>query len=360
MFVPVIDRVGSPLMPTTPGRARRFLKSGKATPFWKSGVFCIRLNVEPSAREVQKIAVGIDPGSKKEGYSVVSEAHTYLNIQADAVVWVSDAVAMRRQLRRTRRGRKAPCRKPRSNKSRAKAKIAPSTKARWQWKLRLATALCQLFPVSLFVIEDIKASTKGKRQWDRSFSPLQVGKVWFYAEIGKLAPIQIVSAWETKALREKAGVKKTGKKTSEVWNAHCIDAWVLATSGIGGCMHPDNTRMLCVTPLRWHRRQLHRLEPKLGAKRKPYGGTLSLGFKRGTLIVQPKYGKAYVGGTTGGKLSLHDLNTGKRLTQGAKCSVCRSIKLLRWRTRLLPPSARNRYASPVFASRKKGEAFLAI
>ena len=70
MFVPVIDRNGTPLMPTTPGRARRFLKSGKATPFWKGGVFCIRLNVEPSAREAQQIAVGIDPGSKKEGYSV--------------------------------------------------------------------------------------------------------------------------------------------------------------------------------------------------------------------------------------------------------------------------------------------------
>ena len=77
---------------------------------------------------------------------MASAAHTYLNIQADAVVSVSDAVAKRRQLRRSRRGRKAPCRKPRSNKLRAEARIAPSTKARWQWKLRLANALCQLFP----------------------------------------------------------------------------------------------------------------------------------------------------------------------------------------------------------------------
>jgi hypothetical protein len=94
--------------------------------------------------------------------------------------------------------------------------------------------------------------------------------------------------------------------------------------------------LLCFTPFRWYRRQLHRLEPERGAKRKPYGGTLSLGIKRGTLIMHPTYGKAYVGGTMGGRLSLHALETGKRLTQGAKRSECRLIKLLRWRTRLLP------------------------
>ncbi|HEY6411465.1 MAG TPA: RRXRR domain-containing protein, partial [Ktedonobacteraceae bacterium] len=80
MFVPVIDRNQHPLMPTTPSRARRWIKSGKATAFWKGGLFCVRLNAEPSAREVQPLAVGIDPGSKREGYSVLSAAHTYLNI----------------------------------------------------------------------------------------------------------------------------------------------------------------------------------------------------------------------------------------------------------------------------------------
>ncbi|WP_414644361.1 RRXRR domain-containing protein [Allocoleopsis sp.] len=55
-------------MPTTPSRARRWIKSGKATPFWKKGVFCVRLNVEPSNTTRQLIAVGIDPGSKREAF----------------------------------------------------------------------------------------------------------------------------------------------------------------------------------------------------------------------------------------------------------------------------------------------------
>jgi len=37
-----------------------------------------------------------------------------------------------------------------------------------------------------------------------------------------------------------------------------------------------------------------------------------------------------------GKISLHDPSTGKRLTQAAKVTECRLMKLLRWRTRLVP------------------------
>lgn len=73
-------------------------------------------------------------------------------------------------------------------------------------------------------------------------------------------------------------------------------------------------------------------------KRKAYGGTLSLGIKRGTLVKHPKWGKADVGGTMDGQLSLHDLQTGKRLSQSAKAADCRLIKVLRWKTRLVPLS----------------------
>ena len=164
MFVPVVDQEQRPLMPTTPARARRWIKTAKATAFWKGGLFCVRLNVEPSAREHQRIAVGIDPGSKKEALVVASATHTYLNIQANARTGVKEAEKQSTQMRRTRRGRNTPCRKPRQNRKHSKKKIPPSTKARWQWKLRLASWLCQLFPVSVFAVEDVKASTKqGKR-----------------------------------------------------------------------------------------------------------------------------------------------------------------------------------------------------
>ena len=298
LFVPVVDQEGTPLMPTTPARARRWISSGKATGFWKGGFYCVRLNIEPSARERQPIAVGIDPGSKREGIVVASATHTYANIQAQARTGVREAERDSTRMRRTRRQRKTPCRKPRQNRKQSKRRLPPSTRARWQWKLRLASFLCQVFPVSVFVVEDIKAQTRqGKRRWNRSFSPLQVGKQWFYEQLGKLASVQTKQGYETQALREQLGLKKTGKKLAEVWAAHCVDAWVLAYSAVGGRTSADNQRLVCIAPFTWHHRQLHRFQPERGGKRKPYGGTLSQGIKRGTLVTHPKWGKATVGGT---------------------------------------------------------------
>ncbi len=338
IFVPVVDQHQHPLMSTTPARARRWIRSGKATHFWKGGMFCVRLNIEPSAREQQPIAVGIDPGSKREGIVVASASHTYLNIQAGARTGVKEAEKESTRMRRTRRKRKTPCRKPRAARKRSKKRLPPSTRARWHWKLRLATFLCQLFPVSVFVVEDIKATTRGKKRWDQSFSPLEVGKDWFYGELSKLAPVQTKQGYQTKELREQLGLEKTREKLAEVWEAHCVDAWVLAYSAVGGHKTPDNRRVVCIAPLNWHHRQLHRFEPEKGDKRKPYGGTLSQGIKRGTLVRHPKWGKAYVGGQLHGRVSLHDPRTGKRLTQEAKVADCHLIKLLRWRTRLAPLS----------------------
>jgi hypothetical protein len=302
--------------------------------FWKGGVWCVRLNVEPSARQTQPIAVGIDPGSKKEALVVKSAAHTYLNVQADAVTHVKEAMETRHTMRRVRRFRKTPCRAPRSNRGRGG--IPPSTKARWDWKRRLWSWLTHLFPITSFKVEDIKAATKRKRRWDRSFSPLEVGKQWFYRELGKMAPVQTRSGWETKQLRDALGVKKGKSKLAETFRAHCVDAWVLAWVVVGGSQVPDNIRLLCVTPLQWHRRQLHRLQPERGGKRKPYGGTRSGGFKRGTLVQHPKYRVVYVGGTLNGRLSLHHPQTGQRLCQNAKASECRIRTRLNWRARLLP------------------------
>src|SRR3954469_18229664 len=195
LFVPVVDANQGPLMPTTPARARRWMESGKATGFFKKGVFCVRLNREPCSRETQDIAVGIDPGSKKEGLTVKSEAHTYLNINADAVTHVKEAVADRRDSRKVRRFRTTPCRRPRANRSRGG--IPPSTKARWQWKLRLLNWLRRMFPITHVAVEDIKAETKGRRRWDVMFSPLEVGKQWFYGEVRKVVQLVTFEGWET-------------------------------------------------------------------------------------------------------------------------------------------------------------------
>ena len=336
VFVSVMDQDGkTPLMPTTPSRARRWIKSGEVTPFFKKGVFCIRLNRAPSGQELQPIVAVVDPGSKREGFTIKSKAHTYLNVHADAVTWVKDAVKTRSDMRRGRRFRKTPCRTPGPSDAmmRTGKRIPPSTKARWGWKLRVFNWLSALFPVTDIGVEDIRATTrKGKRKWNVSFSPLQVGKSWFYEEIRRMGvTLHLRAGFETKMLRDRLGLKKTSRKLAETFSAHCVDSWVIAWDIVGGSEVPDNRNLLCIQPIRLHRRQLHRLQPQNGGKRFTYGGTRSHGFKRGSLVRHTKWGLAYVGGFLKDRISLHHIESGKRLSRYAKVADCRFLTYNIWK-----------------------------
>lgn len=338
-FVLVVDSNNVPLMPTKRSRALSWIRTKKATPFYVRGIFCARLNQEPSARNYQDIACAIDPGSKKEGYTLKSKAHTYLNIQADAVTWVKDAVTTRREMRRGRRFRKTPYRKCRFNRSRKPGWLPPSTKARWAWKLRVVTTFKRVIPISIFVIEDIAAETKeGKRKdgtpinrrWNQAFSPLQIGKHWFYQKLRLLGKLETRKGYETKALRDKLGLYKSKKKLEESWNAHCVDSWVLAWDVVGGDPTPDNVDVVYIAPLRLHRRQLHAMQPAKGGKRRPYGGTRSMGLKRGSLVRHKDLGLVYVGGVNAkGGMTFYDIQTGKLFKRKYIVGDC---KVLTWNT----------------------------
>ncbi len=341
MFVPVVDSEDRPLMPTTPSRARRWIRSGKATPFFKKGVFCVRLNQEPSDRITQPIAVGVDPGSKREGFTVKSRAYTYLNIQTHAVDWVKDHIEVRRNMRRARRFRNTPCRQNRANRLINKQKLPPSTQARWQWKLRICKWLTSIFPITIFVVEDIKASTwKNGLSWNVMFSLLEVGKQWFYRQLRQIASLETRCCYETYTQRQVLGLKKSKNKLSNKFDAHCVDSWVLANCYIGGHSVPDNTLLIEVVPLEFHRRQLHRFQHQAGHIRPRYGGTISAGFKRGSVVKHSKYRFCYIGGWQESPtkkdpkrklISLHDISSGKRLTQNALPTDCKFLSYNSWR-----------------------------
>jgi RRXRR protein len=332
-MVPVVSATGKPLMPTTHRRANRLIARGRALRRFDRGLFYIKL-LDRADGYTQPVALGIDPGSKKETLVLQSSAHTLLNVQADAVTWVSRAVERRAVARRNRRRRKCPRRQCRPNRLAGKKRLPPSTRARWGLKVRIAHWLARYYPISTIAIEDIKASTKpGKRRWNRSFSPLEVGKAWCYGEMEKIAPVQIVPGYVTKTLREEAGLHKSGAKLSDRWDAHCVDAFVLANSIAQGPREPTSTQMLFLVPLQFHRRQLHRFNLGKGAQPKPYGGTLSLGLKRGSWVQHNQHGLAYVGGAMKGLISLHSMDTGQRLTQHAHVEDCRVLCTASWRLR---------------------------
>lgn len=332
-YVPVLGSTGQRLMPCHAARARQLVRGGRAVRRFDRGLFYIKM-LDRETGDVQTVAVGIDPGSKKEAITVKSETHTYLNIQADAVTWVKSAEETSTMMRRGRRGRNAPYRPCRTNRNQGRTRLPPSTRARWGWKLRLSHWLARYYPISTFVVEDIAARTRpGQRRWNKSFSPLEVGKSWFYEELGRVAEVKTRQGYETKELRDGLGLKKASDKMSDRFDAHCVDSWVLANWWVGGHIAPDNTAMLYIVPLRFHRRQLHALQFAPGGKRRSYGGTNSLGLKRGSWVNHPKYGTVYVGGTSNGRISLHSLEDGKRLAQNIKPEDCRVLTTASWRIR---------------------------
>jgi hypothetical protein len=340
MHVPVININSNLLMPTSPSRARRMIKSQKATPFWNKGVFCIRLNYKPKESNLQSIVIGVDPGSKKEGITIKSKKHTYANFQLDAVDWVKNVLKARREARRARRQRKTPYRKRRFNRGRKDNWPPPSTKARWQWKLRFIKSLISMYPITDISVEDIKARTKeGNKKWNKSFSPLEVGKKWFYSEIEKLAKLHLIQGYQTYELRNKLNLTKSKNKLDNSFEAHCVDSWVICYNILGGSEIIDNKELKLVKPLRFHRRQLQVFNPSKGNIRRKYGGTRSCGLTRGTLVKHNKYGLCYVGGEQSSPtkkepnkmvISLHNYNSGKRVSQNVKIEDIKILTNIRY------------------------------
>jgi hypothetical protein len=285
---------------------------------------------------------GVDPGSKFEGFSVVGTVETVLNLMVEAPAHVKEAVKTRRTMRRARRFRKWRRPKRFTNRTKRTKRLAPSTRSRWEAKARVIAHLQTILPLTDVVVEDVQAVTRKGRggKWNGTFSPVEVGKDHLYTSLRNMGlAVHLKQGWQTKALREKHGLKKTKSKNKRAFESHAVDAFVLAASVSGACQ-PTCTRLWYVVPARLHRRQLHHLQAHKGGKRKPYGGTRSLILKRGTLVKHQKYGRCTVGGFDRKKqtISLNEYKTNKRLTQGAKVEDCRVLTWVAFRSWLVTPS----------------------
>ena len=64
---------------------------------------------------------------------------------------------------------------------------------------------------------------------------------------------------------------------------------------------------------------------------------MSMGIKRGSIVKHTKYNLCYVGGTQDEKISLHDLENGKRLCQNAKPDETKFLTYNTWKMVGIPP-----------------------
>src|SRR5205807_1294815 len=162
MRLPVVDRRGLPLMPCHPAKARRLLAQGKAQARWsKLGLFYIQLTWEQDPHN-QPLAVGVDPGSTYEGYAVVGNKDTILNLMVKAPTHVKEAVQVRHSMRRARRARRARrCRRRPArfaNRLAGHRRLPPSTRARWEAKARVVAHLRRILPLTDVVVEEVRAT----------------------------------------------------------------------------------------------------------------------------------------------------------------------------------------------------------
>jgi hypothetical protein len=262
------------------------LKGGVAKKTWsKFGTFGIQMLVV-TRQESPKTALGYDPGTKFEGFSIISGQENLLNVKLDLPEkWkIVKKLKKRRILRRSRRGRNCRRRQARFQNRSRKGFIAPSQQVVIQSRLKILAELCRIFPVQVAGIEDVRFN-HAKYRWGRNFSTMELGKnlirQFFNDHHIKLVEFR---GYETQELREKYGYVKTSNKSEDKFTAHCSDSLTLACE-VGPNENVILGYMIVVDDTyRYIRRQLHYTQPRLSGDRKRYSTGIIKGLRKGLLI----------------------------------------------------------------------------
>lgn len=152
MLVYVLNKYGKPLMPCSPQKARKLLKTNKAKVV-KRTPFTIQL-LYGSTGYKQNIALGIDAGSKHIGVSATMESKELYAADVELRNDIVDLISTRRESRRTRRNRKTRYRKPRfNNRKRKEGWLAPSIKQKINCHLKIVENVHKILPVNKIIVE---------------------------------------------------------------------------------------------------------------------------------------------------------------------------------------------------------------
>ena len=282
VFVLGVD--SKPLTPTTSTKARKLMEGQQAKPIWnKFGCFGIQMLVDVG-KITPKIVLGVDFGTKFEGYSVVSGRENVLN-----VMWklpdkkkLVKKLEERRTLRRARRQRNCRRRECRFDNRSRKGFIAPSQLQIIQSRLKCISELFKCYPFNVVAMEDIRFNHRDKR-WGKNFSTVEIGKTMINKWIRQRANLEMFSGYDTEICRDRYGYKKSGDKSAEVFNAHCSDALALATE-LSSQQHIEEGKFVVVDDTyRSVRRRLHDTQFSKGHIRYPYSTGSFKGVRKGTM-----------------------------------------------------------------------------
>ena len=148
----VLNMRGQPLMPTTPGKAKKLLKGGKAKVV-KRTPFTIQLKYATGETK-QQITLGVDSGFENIGLSAITDRKEVYSAEIKLRTDMVKLNSERRQYRRARRSRKTWYRHPRfDNRKKPEGWLAPSIQHKLESHIKLIDKVKKLLPITKIVIE---------------------------------------------------------------------------------------------------------------------------------------------------------------------------------------------------------------
>jgi len=149
--VPVLNMCSRPLMPTTPGKARKLLNQDKAKVISRKP-FTIQLKYATGEAK-QLITLGVDAGYKNVGVSVVSGKNELFSAEIILRTDIPKKIQNRSIYRKNRRSRLWH-REPRFlNRAKPKGWLAPSIQHKLDSHVRIVNKLMNLFPITDVIVE---------------------------------------------------------------------------------------------------------------------------------------------------------------------------------------------------------------
>ncbi|MDQ2905206.1 MAG: RNA-guided endonuclease IscB [Chloroflexota bacterium] len=166
-------------MPTTPRRARLWLKAKRARVV-RQEPFTIRLRFAAQAY-VQPAKVGVDTGSKAVGIAATSNGEVVFQAEVHLRDDITDKLTRRRQYRRTRRTRKIRYRKPRwLNRRRKAGWLPPSISSKAEATVKAVCLIASFLPVGQVHVEVGSFDTQKMQNADIAHLDYQQGELHGY------------------------------------------------------------------------------------------------------------------------------------------------------------------------------------
>ena len=150
-YVYVVSKNGKPLMLTSPVKARRLLKAGKAKVV-KRTPFTIQL-IYGSSGYKQDVKLGVDTGYKFIGLSAVSDAKELFRSEVELRTDIVKLLSEKRQYRRTRRNRLWYRKQRFLNRGIKAGWLAPSVQHKLDSHIKAIEFVKSILPISEITVE---------------------------------------------------------------------------------------------------------------------------------------------------------------------------------------------------------------